>query len=120
MTKPNGHIKDPKEMLELNKKLQRHYAKQHQVQQDSILHEAVKDSKEKAMAKQETVDHPEHYNHGSIEAITVIEDWNLDFHLGNVVKYICRSGKKEGNEVQDLEKALWYLQRKIKNINSQE
>lgn len=122
MTKPNGHIKDPKEMLELNKKLQRHYAKQDQIKQDKVLKKAVKDSKEKVMAKQEQekVDHPEHYNHGSIEAITVIEDWDLDFHLGNVVKYICRSGKKEGNEVQDLEKALWYLQRKIKNLNSQE
>ena len=109
-------------MLELNKKLQRHYAKQDQIKQDKILKKAIKDNEEKVMAKQEQekVNHPEHYNHGSIEAITVIEDWDLDFHLGNVVKYICRSGKKEGNEVQDLEKALWYLQRKIKNLNSQE
>ena len=109
-------------MLELNKKLQRHYAKQDQIKQDKVLKKAIKDNEEKVMAKQEQekVDHPEHYNHGSIEAITVIEDWDLDFHLGNVVKYICRSGKKEGNEVQDLEKALWYLQRKIKNLNSQE
>lgn len=62
----------------------------------------------------ESVNHPKHYGgEGSeYEAIKVIEAWHLDFHLGNVAKYINRSGKK-GNEVEDLKKALWYLQRKI-------
>ena len=62
-----------------------------------------------------SVDHPKHYNHGNIEAIDVIEDWSLDFHLGNTVKYICRAGKKDfSTDVEDLEKALWYLERKVK------
>jgi len=61
------------------------------------------------------IDHPAHYNQGKIEAIAVIEDWELDFHLGNAVKYICRAGKKNSaNTVEDLEKALWYMKRKIK------
>jgi hypothetical protein len=64
------------------------------------------------------VDHPTHYNHGKIEAITFIEDQQLDFHLGNVVKYICRA-KHKGNEYQDLLKALWYLERHIKNLENE-
>jgi len=59
------------------------------------------------------VDHPAHYNQGKHEPIDVIEDWKLDFHLGNVIKYIARSEHK-GNQLKDLEKAMWYLDRKIK------
>ena len=69
--------------------------------------------------KKETVNHPDHYNHGSIEAIDVIEDWDLCFHTGNVVKYICRAGKKDPHKLkEDLEKCVWYLQRKIKSLES--
>lgn len=62
----------------------------------------------------EKVNHPPHYGGGDnpYEAIKVIEAWELGFHLGNTVKYISRAGKKE-NEIEDLEKALWYLKRKI-------
>ncbi len=61
-----------------------------------------------------TIDHPKHYNMGAIEVIDAIEDWNLDFHLGNTVKYVARAGKKDPNrEIEDLEKAAWYLARKI-------
>lgn len=59
-----------------------------------------------------STNHPKHYNHGSIEAITVIEDWNLGFNLGNCVKYVARADHK-GNAIEDLEKALWYLQREL-------
>ena len=59
-----------------------------------------------------SVNHPTHYNHGRIEAITVIEDWDLNFNLGNAVKYISRADHK-GNPVEDLRKALWYLQREL-------
>jgi hypothetical protein len=67
----------------------------------------------------ENVNHPAHYGgeHNAYEAIKVIEAWNLDFCLGNVVKYISRSGKKN-SEVEDLKKALWYLKRKIEQIES--
>ncbi len=60
------------------------------------------------------VDHPSHYNHGTIEVIDAIEDWNLGFNKGNAIKYIARSEYK-GNEIEDLEKAVWYLNREIKN-----
>jgi hypothetical protein len=58
------------------------------------------------------VDHPKHYNTGSIEVIDFIEDQRLSFHLGNVVKYICRAPHKEDAD-GDLRKALWYLQRAV-------
>lgn len=63
------------------------------------------------------VDHPPHYNFGTIEVIDVIEDWNLDFHCGNAVKYVARAGHKNPEtEIQDLEKARWYLNRKIAKL----
>lgn len=67
----------------------------------------------------DTVNHPPHYTAGTIEVIEAIEDWNLDFHLGNVVKYIARSAHK-GKQLEDLRKAAWYLERKIRVLaNSQ-
>ena len=65
----------------------------------------------------EAVNHPEHYGgeRNPYEAIKVIEAWGLDFHLGNVVKYVSRAGKK-GAAKQDLEKAKWYLERAIHNL----
>lgn len=61
----------------------------------------------------ETVNHPKHYNQG-IEAIEIIESWNLDFNAGNVIKYLLRAPHK-GNTLDDLKKALWYLNRVIEN-----
>jgi hypothetical protein len=58
------------------------------------------------------VDHPAHYNTGKFEVIDVIEDWKLNFNLGNVVKYIARADHK-GKALEDLKKAAWYLQREI-------
>lgn len=61
---------------------------------------------------------PNHYNGGAYEAINVIEAWGSDFCLGNALKYICRAGKKDGNDTeQDLRKAIWYLERKIEGMN---
>lgn len=62
----------------------------------------------------EQVNHPNHYGGqgNPYEAIKVIEAWELNFHLGNAVKYIARAGKKGGAK-QDLQKAVWYLQREI-------
>jgi hypothetical protein len=71
------------------------------------------------MDSKEMVNHPNHYGgeDNMYEAIKVIEAWDLDFHLGNTVKYISRAGKKGADkELQDLKKALWYLERKIKNL----
>lgn len=66
----------------------------------------------------ERVDHPSHYGgaENPYEVIKVIEAWGLDkdFNLGNCIKYVARAGKKlDSPEVEDLKKALWYLQRAI-------
>lgn len=72
------------------------------------------------------VTHPSHYTSGKIEVIDFITDQNLDFCLGNVVKYISRAGKKEGDRsknqtiedktIEDLKKARFYLDYKIKML----
>ena len=55
---------------------------------------------------------PPHYIEGrKLETIDVIEDWKLGFHLGNAIKYISRAGRKTHNPVEDIEKAVWYLNR---------
>lgn len=69
----------------------------------------------------EQVNHPKHYGGADnpYEAIKVIEAWDLGFCLGNTVKYISRAGKKETDKnVQDLEKAKWYLEREIEKLKS--
>jgi DNA-binding transcriptional MerR regulator len=58
------------------------------------------------------INHPPRYTASDIEPIDVIEAWKLGFHLGNTVKYIARAEHK-GSSVQDLEKAMWYLNREI-------
>lgn len=64
--------------------------------------------------EEEHVNHPSHYggSDNPYEAIKVIEAWQLNFNLGNVIKYISRAGKK-GSKTEDLQKALWYLQREV-------
>lgn len=63
----------------------------------------------------ETVNHPQHYGGNTpYEAIKVIEAWELGFCLGNAVKYISRAGKKDPTKTkEDLQKALWYVQREL-------
>jgi hypothetical protein len=59
------------------------------------------------------VERPSHYAEGrKYEPIDVIEDWGLDFHTGNALKYISRAGRK-GDLVEDVRKAIWYLKRSI-------
>lgn len=67
----------------------------------------------------DNVNHPEHYISGRIEVIDIIEDYIgvislLGFCRGNAIKYILRAGKKDENKViEDLEKAVWYLNKEI-------
>lgn len=69
--------------------------------------------------KHDPVNRPSHYTDGKIEVIDFIEDKNLGFHLGNSVKYIARAGKKNPDKtIEDLKKAKWYLERKIKNLEN--
>ena len=68
------------------------------------------------------INHPTHYGNGKddpYEAIKVIEAWGLDFPLGNTIKYIARAGKKDPEKLlEDLEKAKWYLDRKISKLKT--
>lgn len=72
-----------------------------------------------SIINKEAVDHPAHYKGGrKYEPIDVIEDWELDFCLGNTVKYISRAGRKD-DIIQELEKARWYLDYKINVLKSE-
>lgn len=73
------------------------------------------------MAKKdsEAVHHPKHYNaHPSgVECITVVE--HMNFNRGNAIKYTWRAGEKDkATEIQDLEKARWYLDREIARLKA--
>jgi hypothetical protein len=66
----------------------------------------------------ETVNHPDHYGGGDnpYEVIKVIRAWDLGFSLGNSVKYIYRAGIKDpSTKVEDLKKAIWYIEEEIQN-----
>jgi hypothetical protein len=65
--------------------------------------------------KPDLVNHPPHYTFGKFEVLDVIEDWGLNYCLGNAVKYIARAGRKNPDKkVEDLRKAVFYLEREIK------
>lgn len=69
----------------------------------------------------ESVNHPNHYGgaENQYEVIKVCEAWGMDkdAYLFNVVKYVARAGKKDpAKELEDLKKASFYLNRKIKNL----
>lgn len=71
---------------------------------DEIINDAVK--------------HPAHYTDGKIEVIDFIEDKGFDFCLGNAIKYISRAGKKDPDKkIEDLQKAIWYINREISQIS---
>ena len=69
---------------------------------------------------QDVINHPKHYANGKIEPIDFIEDKNLNFNLGNVIKYVARAGRKrsegrtlDDKALEDLKKAQFYIQREI-------
>lgn len=77
---------------------------------DEVLH--AYDLICRSYAPNESVNHPKHYNKGTIEVIDYIEDQGLGFHLGNAVKYISRAGDKDPEKIdEDIRKAIWYLER---------
>lgn len=68
----------------------------------------------------DVINHPDHYTSGNIEVIDYIEDKELNFNLGNVIKYVSRAGLKESigksaaeKALEDLKKAQFYIQREI-------
>ena len=60
---------------------------------------------------------PKHYQTNTIDVIDFCSAYNLNFNRGNVVKYVCRAGRKD-NELEDLEKALDYIKREIQTIKN--
>lgn len=60
---------------------------------------------------------PSHYTRGRIDVWDFIRDQSLNFHRGNAIKYICRAGHKD-NEIEDLEKAIHYLQNEIEHLTT--
>lgn len=67
----------------------------------------------------ERINHPSHYNTDGIEVIDAIEAWGFGegFNKGNAIKYIARAGHKDkATEVEDLEKAKWYIEREIERL----
>lgn len=65
----------------------------------------------------DNVNHPSHYNNIPIECIDVVRHFN--FNRGNAIKYIWRAGNKDPNkEIEDLEKAIWYLNDEIKRLKN--
>lgn len=66
------------------------------------------------------VNHPSHYTKGNIEVADFIADQKLNFDRGNAVKYVCRAGSKDPEkEIQDLEKAIWYIEHEIKMLKGE-
>lgn len=62
-----------------------------------------------------------HYKTNSIDVIDVCKLYSLNFNKGNILKYVCRAGKKENeSEIKDLKKALDYLKREIKHLENEE
>lgn len=80
---------------------------------------------EKIIKQYDVVNNPAHYTDSKIEVIDYIEDKNLGFCLGNVIKYVSRAGKKvdsdksiKDKEIEDLKKARWYLDRRIYELEN--
>lgn len=71
------------------------------------------------VVEEDVINHPSHYTRGKIEVIDFIEDQQLPYHLGNVIKYIARAGYK-GDKLEDLKKARWYLDRYINGVMQHE
>ena len=79
--------------------------------------DAIRESMRKQLEADENVNHPSHYCDGKIEVIDFIEDKKLGYHLGNVIKYVSRAGKKNADKtIEDLKKARWYLDRYIEKL----
>lgn len=79
------------------------------------------------MKQQNAVSHPSHYTTGRIEVIDFIQDKELDFALGNVVKYVVRAGHKQQEgmtkrekQIEDLKKARQYLEFEIRRLEQED
>ena len=82
----------------------------------NCYHITLKNSTGLSLNTKDDVNHPSHYTaYKGVEVIQLTEQMN--FNRGNAVKYICRAGlKNKDKEVEDLQKAIWYLNREIERI----
>lgn len=80
----------------------------------------IKIDSDKIKEVEDVVNHPSHYTDGNIEVMDFIEDKQLNFARGNVIKYVSRAGKKDPNkELEDLKKSMWYLNREIERLEKE-
>ena len=70
------------------------------------------------MAKTTSDEGPRYYRRGNIQVWDFVRDQELNFHLGNVIKYVCRAGHKF-DDIDDLEKAIHYLKNEVEFRTSQ-
>ena len=94
------------------------YVLKSKIKKERIADGLIKSSpkKEKLIMTYDNVNHPSHYKVGGIETIDFIEAKQLDYHLGNVVKYISRAEHKD-EKLENLKKAQWYLNRAVSNLS---
>jgi len=62
---------------------------------------------------------PAYYRRGHTQVWDFIREQELNFHLGNAIKYICRAGHKTSSKVEDLKKAIHYLTNELENTYPQ-
>lgn len=75
--------------------------------------------KTKFFGPHDNVNHPAHYTDGKIEVIDYIQDKDFNFCRGNAIKYISRAGKKDkAKEIEDLQKAVLYLNKEIERLQT--
>ena len=75
------------------------------------------DVNQESKSEGNAVAHPSHYNQGKYEVKDVIRDWNLNFNLGNAVKYIARAPYKHPDKIiEDYEKAKQYIDFEIEYL----
>ena len=93
---------------------------QQKKEKPKVVEEKTQAAEKKPQATNDTINHPAHYTDGKIEVIDYIEDKQLNYHLGNAVKYISRAGKKDpAKKVEDLRKAAWYINREIERLGKE-
>lgn len=90
------------------------------------LSEMITQQTESLTKTYDNVNNPSHYTDSKIEVIDYIEDKKLGFCLGNAIKYISRAGKKRDSdrtvkekEIEDLQKAIWYINRRIYELENE-
>ena len=122
--KCHGHCDDAFiEYLEQNIEVNESDLKTVEIKEKANTKETLQETLDevKEPVEDDPVNHPSHYTDTKIEVMDYIEDKGFNFALGNAVKYISRAGKKDPNkELEDLKKAMWYLNREIEKLSKEE